>query len=868
MPALLRTSIEGSRQETAREALRASVRCSIRYHCELLVMKSSRIWAFGIIATTFALGAGCSAGAPDSGTESFNGNAETGSSTTQSSGTQGPGSQAVSAIPHINVALTKPALIRASKDARIARDVLEQVELSSKARVLIAFDVPELQQPSALRYGQPAREALKRAIAQRGSELVRGFDSARVHHRFRSLNAVAVTVEAADLERLLARPDVRRIQLDESGGEGHLAESVPLAGMASIHAAGITGNGVTVGVLDTGVDLDHPDLADAVVAEACFCSGNSGCCPDGSAQQSGAGSAQDDHGHGTNIAGIITSNGSIAPKGGAPGANIVAVKVMDSQNRFCCSSDVLAGIDYIISEHPEVQVVNASLGTSAMTSAAPCDGEPGASAWKTAVDTLRANGVLFFASSGNQGSATSLPFPACVESTVAVGAVYDSNFGPNGVFCSDPTTAPDKLACFSNSNPAVDIVAPGAPMTSTGLGGGTSTFFGTSQASALAAACAALLLEKEPSLSPEALETLIETSEVIVTDARNGLSFPRLDCQRALDELSGCIPVCQGRVCGDDGCGGSCGSCGEGEVCTSEGTCSDVCTPSCQGRVCGDDGCGGSCGSCGEGEVCTSEGTCSAGTACDAPAWEPSRAYVRGDVVSLDGNEYTAAYWTRNQNPAANNGPPGSGQPWRSPDSCAMCVPNCTGKVCGDDGCGGSCGTCSGGEQCTAAGQCTAGSGCTAPAWDPSRAYVQGDVVSLDGREYTAAYWTRNQNPAAHNGPPGSGQPWRSPDICAVCVPNCAGKVCGDDGCGGSCGTCAGGQSCDAGGQCVGDGCAGIPSWETGTQYNAGDEVQSAGGKYRCKPWPYTAWCGQNDAYEPGVGFAWQQAWERVGSCN
>jgi len=62
---------------------------------------------------------------------------------------------------------------------------------------------------------------------------------------------------------------------------------------------------------------------------------------------------------------------------------------------------------------------------------------------------------------------------------------------------------------------------------------------------------------------------------------------------------------CAGRVCGDDGCGGSCGSCSSGEVCTDEGACV-TCEADCTGRECGDDGCGGSCGTCGADQICSS----------------------------------------------------------------------------------------------------------------------------------------------------------------------------------------------------------------------------------------------------------------------
>lgn len=64
---------------------------------------------------------------------------------------------------------------------------------------------------------------------------------------------------------------------------------------------------------------------------------------------------------------------------------------------------------------------------------------------------------------------------------------------------------------------------------------------------------------------------------------------------------NGCTPDCSGLECGDNGCGGSCGTCGGGDVCVG-GTCS--CTPDCSGLACGDDGCGGSCGTCGGGDTC------------------------------------------------------------------------------------------------------------------------------------------------------------------------------------------------------------------------------------------------------------------------
>jgi hypothetical protein len=72
----------------------------------------------------------------------------------------------------------------------------------------------------------------------------------------------------------------------------------------------------------------------------------------------------------------------------------------------------------------------------------------------------------------------------------------------------------------------------------------------------------------------------------------------------------GCIPACTARNCGDDSCGGTCGSCQQGYVCSADGTCKPGCAPQCGGKTCGPDGCGGSCGSCDRGYKCGGAGTC------------------------------------------------------------------------------------------------------------------------------------------------------------------------------------------------------------------------------------------------------------------
>ncbi len=94
-----------------------------------------------------------------------------------------------------------------------------------------------------------------------------------------------------------------------------------------------------------------------------------------------------------------------------------------------------------------------------------------------------------------------------------------------------------------------------------------------------------------------------------------------------------CVPACGAATCGDDGCGGSCGSCVGGATCDA-GTCvGGSCTADCSGKDCGDDGCGGSCGACPPGETCAGGGQCAPGApVCGDGAVAPSEACDDGNT--------------------------------------------------------------------------------------------------------------------------------------------------------------------------------------------------------------------------------------------
>src|SRR5437867_3783441 len=131
--------------------------------------------------------------------------------------------------------------------------------------------------------------------------------------RWQRVPAFAARIDRAGLAALLRSPWVVRVDLD-ARGHGELVESAALIHADQAFAAGASGEGVTVAVLDSGVDTDNPDLADDIVAQHCFVAkqDGSGGCPNGQKQQDGPGSAEDDEGHGTEVTGDITSNGTVA----------------------------------------------------------------------------------------------------------------------------------------------------------------------------------------------------------------------------------------------------------------------------------------------------------------------------------------------------------------------------------------------------------------------------------------------------------------------------------------------------------------------------------------------------------------------------
>jgi subtilisin family serine protease len=256
--------------------------------------------------------------------------------------------------------------------------------------------------------------------------------------------------------------------------------------------------GLVIAVLDSGVDLDHPDLAGVtVVAPRNEIWNNT--------------DIADDNGHGTHVTGTIlarTDNGT-GIAGIAPGASLMPIKVLDETGSGFFS-DVLDGMDWARTHGADV--VNLSLGGIL---------EPAQVALiQPTFTAARAAGLLVVAASGNSGSAI-MEYPAGLNGVVSVAAVDQS----------------DLQAEFSTFNRGVDISAPGVDILST-TAGDYEEESGTSMASPHVAGVAALIWSVRPGLSVAELEAVLRASAVDLGDPGrdNVYGSGRVDAEAALAE--------------------------------------------------------------------------------------------------------------------------------------------------------------------------------------------------------------------------------------------------------------------------------------------------------------------------------------------
>ncbi|RLG40104.1 MAG: subtilisin [Thermoproteota archaeon] len=280
-----------------------------------------------------------------------------------------------------------------------------------------------------------------------------------IRYQYRIIPAIACFLPERAISALRTNPMIAYIELDGRVRATSPDEVLPWGvdridadlvwdsdGDLVVDSGANVGSGIKVAVIDTGIDYDHPDLADNVAGGASFVDYTT--------------DYMDDNGHGTHVAGIIAAvDNEIGVIGTSPGLSLYALKALDSEGSGYLS-DVIAAIDWAVENG--MQIISMSLGT-----------DTDYDSLRDACDRAYAAGVLLVAAAGNDASRLSVRFgidtidyPARYDSVIAVGAVDQE----------------DERPVWSSTGPELELAAPGVDIYSTYWDDTYATLSGTSMA--------------------------------------------------------------------------------------------------------------------------------------------------------------------------------------------------------------------------------------------------------------------------------------------------------------------------------------------------------------------------------------------------
>ncbi|WGY03392.1 S8 family peptidase [Nocardioides sp. QY071] len=337
---------------------------------------------------------------------------------------------------------------------------------------LAAVPLPQAQATSAglldvivvLEPGADADATANALVTRKGGTVTHVYEHA--------LNGFAATLTDALVSLLRGDNRVLSVEMDRTVRASDTQSPAPSWGQDRVDQRNLpldnayswtsSGSGVDAYVVDTGIQLDHPDLGGRAVS--------------GTDTVDGDADASDCNGHGTHVAGTIGGTS----KGLAKQARLVAVRVLDCGGSGA-TSGVIAGLDWVVANHQPGRpaVANMSLGGGAST------------ALDSAVKRVVADGVTMAVAAGNENSDSCTKSPARVPEALTVAA-------------SDRA---DARAGFSNRGTCVDLFAPGVDITSDWLASGTNTISGTSMATPHVTGAAALYLSAHPTATPAQVAT-------------------------------------------------------------------------------------------------------------------------------------------------------------------------------------------------------------------------------------------------------------------------------------------------------------------------------------------------------------------------
>ncbi len=310
----------------------------------------------------------------------------------------------------------------------------------------------------------------------------------QVHQVFHLIPAVVATLPQPAIEALSKNPNVSYIQPDyyrpyvkpvEPAGKPPPPQQTLPWGVDRIDAdlawATTKGTGVKVAIVDTGIDMDHPDLAANIKG------GFNAIAP--SRKYKDPNNFDDDHGHGSHCAGIVAAvDNTIGVVGVAPEAWLYGVKVLDGAGSGY-DSDIIEGVQWCVDNG--IQVISMSFG-----------GYEDDQTFHDAMDAAWNAGCLLVAAAGNDGYEDPDLLPAGYSSVMAISAMNSS----------------DNIASWSNYGYEIELAAPGVSIYSTYKSGGYTTMSGTSMACPHVSGTAALAWAVHPGYTNNQIRQLLQNT--------------------------------------------------------------------------------------------------------------------------------------------------------------------------------------------------------------------------------------------------------------------------------------------------------------------------------------------------------------------
>ena len=384
-------------------------------------------------------------------------------------------------------------------------------------------------------------------VADLGGEVTRVYEH---------LDMRAITIPAASLVELAVDDNVDWLSLDDeissTSVASRLAANVPAAGSIN---SGYSGSNIGIAVLDTGVSK-HGDLGDNILQYSFL----DGAYPEpevanGEILVFNDSPRDDKFGHGTHVAGVLSGSGTDSEnefKGSATGARVLALQVLDKDGGGSMS-DVMAALDWLLTygSYFDIRVVNLSLGKGISESN---ETDP----LVIAVESLWDAGMIVVVAAGNDGfyGSMTVTSPGNSRKVITVGSLTDngtgadyaddyvSSFSSKGPTVGDYVLKPDLLAPGNRvvaaipNNSKLAIALPGRvkKCKKSGCGDDYLEMSGTSMATPLVSAAVALMLDKDPSLTPATVKARLMRSAMKIDADPSEAGAGLLDVEAALDD--------------------------------------------------------------------------------------------------------------------------------------------------------------------------------------------------------------------------------------------------------------------------------------------------------------------------------------------